>query len=391
MNNLNLSKTRLLLVITQSELGGAQKYVYYLATCLPKDGYGINVACGTGGLLIPRLREAGIEVSPIPNLVREIHPIRDSLAFLDLLRLIRRKRPHIVHTNSTKAGFLGRLAAKVAGVAVIIFTAHGFFLYEPFWTKTTRLFYTFVERLGGILSDVVIAVSEADRQKIIRYKVVQPNRIVIIHNGLEIDALNKAFDTTIINQNNIELSDNDTIIGMVANFYPIKGLQFFIEAAEQVKHIFPEVKFIIVGDGEQRPELEKLRSALGLNSYVLFLGQRDDVPKILPLFDVFVLPSVKEGLPYALLEAMAAARPVVATTVGGVPEVVVDGQTGLLVPPGNPEALARAIIALLQDPERAHAMGQAGRKRVLEHFTVERMVAETERVYQELLARKGLR
>ena len=382
-------RAKVLFFITQSEFGGAQKYVYYLATCLPKDRYEVSVACGTGGLLMPKLREAGIEVIPIPNLVREINPIRDSLAFLDLLRLIRHKRPHIVHTNSTKAGFLGRLAAKLIGVPVIIFTAHGFFLYEPFWTRTTRLFYILVERLGGIFSDVVIAVSEADKQKMIQYEVIQPNKLVVIHNGLKINTFAKDF-TSVIKKNNLGLSNNSKIIGTVANFYPIKGLQFFIKAAEQVKRTFPEGEFVIAGDGQQRPELERLTAELGLDSCVLFLGQRDDVPQILPLFDVFVLPSVKEGLPYALLEAMAAAKPVVATAVGGVPEVVVDGQTGLLVPPRDPEALAQAIITLLRNPGRARAMGEAGRKRVLEHFTVERMVAETERVYQALLVRKGL-
>ena len=380
-----MRRIKLLQIITQSEFGGAQKYVYYLATCLPKDRYEVAVACGTGGLLIPKLRQAGIEVIPIPNLVGrpEIDPVRDSLAFLDLLRLIHRRRPHIVHTNSTKAGFWGRLAAKLAGVPVIIFTAHGFFLYEPFWTKSMRFFYTLIERLGGICSDIVIAVSEADKLKMVKHKIVRPDKLVVVHNGLQVNPVDEV-------PTDLGLFDGDRIVGTVANFYPIKGLQFFIRAAERVKDVFPGTKFVVVGDGLLRPELERLTAELGLDSCVLFLGQRDDVPQILPLFDVFVLPSVKEGLPYALLEAMAAAKPVVATAVGGVPEVVVDGQTGLLVPPRDPEALAQAIITLLRNPGRARAMGEAGRQRVLEHFTVERMVAETERVYQALLVRKGL-
>ena len=378
---------QVLLLVTQSEFGGAQKYVYYLATRLPKDRYKVSVACGTGGLLIPKLRQAGIEVIPIPNLVGrpEIDPVRDSLAFLELLRLIRHKRPHIIHTNSTKAGFWGRLAAKLAGVPVIIFTAHGFVLNEPRGPLKRLIFYV-AERIGGMLSDLIIAVSEADRQLAIGCKIISPDRIVTIRNGLDVIH-------SIIEQRSkaeIGLPDGYQIVGTVANFYPTKGLPFFIRAIPYVRDEFPEACFVIVGDGQQRPELERLTAELDLNSCVLFLGQRDDVPQILPLFDVFVLPSVKEGLPYALLEAMAAAKPVVATAVGGVPEVVVDGQTGLLVPPRDPEALAQAIITLLRNPGRARAMGEAGRQRVLEHFTVERMVAETERVYQALLVRKGL-
>ncbi len=176
----------------------------------------------------------------------------------------------------------------------------------------------------------------------------------------------------------------------MANFYPTKGLSFFIRAVPYVQSVFPESSFVIVGDGQLRPELERLTAELGLNRWVLFLGQRDDVPQILPLFDVFVLPSVKEGLPFALLEALGAARPVVATTVGGVPEVILDGQTGFLVPASDPEALGRAIIALLQNPQQAHAMGEAGRKRVQEHFSVEHMVTDTEEAYRNLLARKGV-
>jgi glycosyltransferase involved in cell wall biosynthesis len=386
MSNLNLPKTRLLLIITKSEFGGAQKHVYYLATRLPRDRYEVSVACGTGGLLIPKLREAGIEVIPIPNLVREINPIRDFLALLDLFRLIRRKRPHIVHTNSTKAGFLGRLAAKLAGVPVIIFTAHGFVLNEPLGLLKRLLFYA-VERIGGMLSDLIIAVSEADRQLAINFKIINPNRIITIHNGLDISYSTIEQKSKAV----LGLQDDHRIIGTVANFYPTKGLPFFIQAIPYVRDVFPETNFVIVGDGRQRSELERLTTELGLDSCLFFLGQRDDVSQILPLFDVFVLPSVKEGLPYALLEAMAAARPVVATAVGGVPEVIMDGQTGLLVPPKDPEALAQAIITFLRNPERARAMGEAGRKRVLEHFTVERMVAETERVYQELLAQKGLK
>jgi len=379
---------KVLLAITQSEFGGAQKYVYYLATSLPKDRYDVTVACGAGGLLVPKLQEAGIGVIPVPSLLREINPIQDFLAFLHLLRVIRKRRPHIVHTNSTKAGFLGRLVAKCAGVPVIVFTAHGFVLNEPMGILGRSLF-TVIERIGGMLSDAIIAVSETDRLTAIQHRVISPDRIVTIRNGLDIESLDSPHSSAIA-QKRVELGllDSHRVIGVVANFYVTKGLPYFLRATAHVKEAFPEAKFALVGDGERRRELEALTNELNLNSSVLFLGQRNDVPELLPLFDVFVLPSVKEGLPFALLEAMAAARPIVATAVGGVPELILDGQTGLLVPPKDPQALAEAIISLLRNPRMATAMGVAARQRVLDHFTVDRMITETEQIYHRLLAKK---
>ena len=385
MGNTNLPKARLLLVITQSEFGGAQKYVYYLATRLPRNRYDVTVACGTGGRLIPKLQDANIDVIQIPNLLREINPIQDLLAFLHLLRIIRKKRPHIVHANSTKAGFLGRLAARLAGVPIVLFTAHGFFLYEPFWGPEKRFAYTLIEWLGARLSDCIIAVCEADRQKIIERNIASPDSIFVVHNGLECNHSAPAWDSRRFEQDS---SEKGKIVGTVANFYPIKGLRYFIEGAALVKQIMPEVRFAIVGDGEQRVELRTLARRLDLDPEMLFLGHRDDVLELLSLFNVFVLPSVTEGLPFALLEAMAAAKPVVATAVGGVPELIMDGQTGLLVPPRDPQALAEAIISLLRDPERAKAMGMAARQRVLSHFTVDRMIIKTEQIYRRLLSKK---
>jgi glycosyltransferase involved in cell wall biosynthesis len=379
-------KVRLLLVITQSEFGGAQKYVYYLATRLPQDRYEVTVACGAGGLLIHKLRGAGTAVMCLPHLVRDINPVRDFLVLLDLVRLVRRVRPHIVHANSTKAGFIGRLAAKLAGVPVVLFTAHGFFLYEPFWGRAKRLLYAVLERAGGRLCDLVIAVSEADRQRMIEYEILPAEKLVVVHNGLDADAC--TMEGSAARTDRSLLPFHGKIVGTVAHFYPIKGLQFVIRAAALVGQGYPETGFVIVGDGEQRLELEHLVKRLGLDSHVAFLGQRDDVSEILPLFDVFVLPSVKEGLPFALLEAMAAARPIVASAVGGIPEVITDGETGLLVPPRDPEALAKAISTMLTDRGKAQQMGLAARERVLASFTVTRMLEQTEQLYWQLLARK---
>jgi glycosyltransferase involved in cell wall biosynthesis len=378
-------KIRILYLITQSELGGAQKYVYYLATHLPKDEYDVAVACGTGGPLIAALREAGIEVYPLPNLTREIDPIRDLSALVDLFRLIRKKRPHLVHANSSKAGILGRLASRLAGVPVVIFTAHGFVLNEPLGFLKKSIFHA-IEHIGGILSDLIITVSEKDRQLAISCGIMKPGKVVRIHNGLDLA-------WRIVNQKSktdFGFNDNDILVGTVANFYPTKGLPFLIKAVPEIQKVFPQTRVVLVGDGKLKPELERLASKLGVSDSIIFTGQREDVSEILSVLDIFVLPSVKEGLPYALLEAMAARKPVVATAVGGVPEAVVDGETGFLVPAANPEALASSVIKLLQNPELARGMGEAGHRRVLTYFTVERMVMETKDIYRRILKEKGI-
>ncbi len=176
----------------------------------------------------------------------------------------------------------------------------------------------------------------------------------------------------------------------MASFQEYKGHASLIDATVQILEKFPNTKVLLVGDGPRRSQMENKVSALALSDTIIFTGIRQDVREILPLFDLFVLPSLSEGLPVSILEAMAASKPVVATYVGGVPEAVVDGVTGLLVPPRDPTALAQAIVHLLGDPDLRQQMGQAGRERVLEHFSVERMVERTQNLYEQLLVAKSL-
>jgi glycosyltransferase involved in cell wall biosynthesis len=218
-----------------------------------------------------------------------------------------------------------------------------------------------------------------------------PPKVFLIPNGVEIKVFTEA------NQSLVEalaqewkIRSHTPVIGTLARLHEQKGHSYLLDAVAQLRREIPDVKALVVGDGELRPSLEQRTQALRLSDSVIFTGTRRDVPEILALLDVFVLPSLWEGLPIALLEAMAAGLPVVATRVGGVPEVVVDGETGLLVPPRDPDALSEAILTLLQDPDLRQKMGQAGQERVREYFSVERMVEETEALYERLLAEKGL-
>jgi glycosyltransferase involved in cell wall biosynthesis len=382
------SKVRVLLVVTQSEFGGAQKYVYSLATTLPQFGFHVRTVCGSNGGLVSHLRAAEAEVIPLPALVRELNPISDWQAFHELRRIIRAWQPHIVHTNSSKAGLLGRLAARTCRTPVIIFTAHGFVLSEPL-AAPTKLFYWCAEKVGALAGHYTIAVSEQDRQLAVRSWLTRPGRIVTIYNGLDplpTDGLESAGSL----RRELGLLAGSPLIGTVANFYPTKGLPDFIRSCALVRQQHPTARFVIVGDGADRPVLEALIEELGLRDSLHLAGRRPDAERIVADFDVFVMSSVKEGMPFALLEAMRQARPIVATRVGGIPEVLQGGAVGVLVEPGRHEQLAAAILQLLRQPDRAQALGMAARQRVATDFTSERMLAATVALYRRALTEAGL-
>lgn len=383
-----MTRVRLLLVVTQSEFGGAQKYVHSLATRLPTAEYDILVVCGPGGPLVPRLRATGVAVTALDPLVRELDPARDWRAFRQLRAIIRSWRPHIVHANSSKAGLLARLAAKMCGTPAILYTAHGFVLSEPLG-RLTRAIYWCAEKVGAVVGDYTIAVSEWDRRLALRYRLTTPGKIVTIHNGIE--PLPPDGVTPAPLREDLGLSAGEPLIGSVANFYPTKGLTHLVRASALVHREVPDARVVLVGDGEEGSALRGLVRDLGLEEVVRFLGRRDDVDRILAGLDLFVLSSVKEGLPFALLEAMRLARPIVATRVGGVPEALRDGDAGIVVEPGDERAMASAIIRLLRDPAEARRLGCAAGRRVAEEFSREQMLTSTAALYRQALAEAGRR
>ncbi len=371
-----------MLVVTLAETGGAQKYVQALATHLPKEDFEVKVVCGgASGPLVQLLQIQGIEVITLPSLVREIDPRKDWQACRQLIKLIQDWQPHIVHTNSSKTGLLGRIAARACRVPVSIYTAHGFVLSERL-SLPNKAFYWLAEKLGAALGTHTIAVSEADRRLALRYHLTRSPKITTIYNGIE----TPVFTGNVAElRAELELPADSLIVGTIANFYVNKGLRYFIEACAEVKQSVPNAHFVIIGDGEQRAELTRLIAQLELSDSITLLGRRSDAARLCRVFDVFVLPSIKEGLPFALLEAMAQTRPVVATRVGGVAEVLGDGKFGLIVKPADPEALASAISHLLKNPALATALGETARQHVLNHFSLEQMVEATVATYQTAL------
>ncbi|MER3485301.1 MAG: glycosyltransferase family 1 protein, partial [Chloroflexota bacterium] len=326
---------RLLFVITRGdEAGGAQSYVRDLARALAHHGHDVAVVTGTSGTLTSQLAEAGVPAVVLPLLGRDIHPLRDVMAVRELCAIIRRFRPQLVSAHSSKAGIVGRLAARLAGVPCV-FTVHGwaFNPSEP-WPK--RWLYRAIERRMAPLTSQIICVSDDSRQRGIAAGIA-PHRLVTIHNGIpDIDEELRAQPGR---------SGPPRVI-TVARFAPPKDYRTILHALQWV----PDVLLDCIGDGPLLPEMRSLARELGVADRVRFLGRRDDVPRLLAGAHVFVLSSRSEGFPLATLEAMRAGLPVVVTEVGGAPEAVVPGITGYIVPPGDPEALRLRLRQLAADP-----------------------------------------
>lgn len=371
---------KVLHVVTLSEWGGAQHIVYLLAKYLRSE-YEITVACAPGGLLVDRLRAEGIRVIEIPDLCRNPHPIKDLRALWRLYRLMRAERFDIVHTHSTKAGLLGRLAARLAGVPIILFTAHGWAFSEG-RSWPWRWLLAQVERLPALFSTKIICVSEHDLQLALQFRVAPSEKLTVIYNGIDPSPFASLPDKRELRRE-LGFSPSETIITMVGRLAPPKDFDTLFTACEQLA--VWGWKLLIVGDGLLRSRLARAIEAQDLQHRVLLLGERGDVPRILKASDIFVLSSRWEGLPLVVIEAMLAGLPVIATCVGGLPELVKDGVTGILVPPRDPTALHHALGQLLSDEKLCQRLGIAGQRRALERFTVERLIAQVRDLYHRAL------
>ena len=363
---------RILHIIATLDPAGAERQMAQLCRRLDRGRFLPAVCCLTrGGPLEAPLREAGVRVWVLHK------GGRWDLGIVPRLReVIREWRPDIVHTWLPTANTLGRLAALLCGVNTLIASERAADAWKG-WAR--RL----ADRVLGRRSRLILTNAEAVKRFLIERIGLAEARIRVIRNGLDL----VEFDALAARGPTAPLPDSGPgpLLGTVGRLEPQKGMTFLVAAMGELKRSGVSARLWIVGDGPDRGDLERQAEAWGVRDSVAFLGRRDDVPALMRRFDVFVLPSLWEGLPNVALEAQAASRPVVATTVDGTPEAVGDGETGLLVPPREPAAMATAIAALLADPGRRESMGAAGRERVARMFGMERMVAETEHAYQEAL------
>jgi glycosyltransferase involved in cell wall biosynthesis len=335
----------------------------------------VAVGAHGSGPLRDAARAAGTRFLELEHVRRPLSPGRDLLGLLELETLVRRERPHIVHVNSAKAGALGRVAAWLTHVPIRIYTVHG-------WSYTAHTgagsaVYLWAERLLRPLTTVTICVAESERRAGLAMRTCDEATTIVIHNGVQLP------DTEVR-----EPRGEPCRIVTVGRLQAPKDTLTLVRALEKLPR--GAYTAVIVGDGPDRPALEAEIGRLGLDSFVQVVGERNDVAERLAASDLFVLSSRSEGLPLSILEAMAAGLPVVATNVGGVPELVLDGETGFLVPPGNPQSLAGAMERLLEDSALRRRLGAAGRLRVEEGFHLESTRRAHLDLYTALLAAAGL-
>jgi glycosyltransferase involved in cell wall biosynthesis len=374
-------------VITRLNIGGPARQALLLTTALRERGFRTQLVHGAVG---PREGRLGSEADGtlVPSLKREVSPLNDARATAWLYRHFRRYRPAIVHTHLAKAGATARTAAQLARVPVKVHTFHGHVL-EGYFSKAVEKSFMIAERTLARMSDALVAVSPLIRDELIDLGIGRPSQWRVLPLGLELEPLLNLSVDRASARLQLGLPLEVALVGIVGRLVPIKDVDLFLEVATRIARDRPQVEFVVAGDGESRLQLEQRAHCL-LGSRVHFLGWVGDLSSLYTALDVVALTSRNEGTPVSLIEASAARRPVVATEVGAVPDVVVDGVTGFLVPWGAADQLADRIIQLLANSAVAQRMGDAGREWVGPRFDARRLVRDVAELYEELLERRGV-
>lgn len=383
------SKIKVLHVITRLITGGADENTMLTVEGLDKSVYDVYLAigCEFEERIVKRAEKAGVKTEVMKSLKREINPFNDFLACCKLYFYIKRNKFDLVHTHESKAGIIGRISAWLTRTPIIVHTVHGFGFNDQ-QPRILKKSLILLERIVAKLTDKFIAVSKLNIEKAVKNKIGHPEQFVTIHSGIK---LNKFLSVKVdINgtKEKMGIGEDENVIGMIARLADGKGHQYFLEAASEVIKKFPKTRFLIVGDGVLREGIENMISEMNLNGNVILYGFSKNIPEIVVVLDVSVLPSLWEGLPRVIPEAMAAAKPIIATAIDGIPEAVIDGKTGILVPKRDSKSLAEAMISLLRDREKAKRMGEAGREFVIREFNADEMVKDITKVYEEQIAKK---
>jgi glycosyltransferase involved in cell wall biosynthesis len=377
-----MNKLRVMEMIDKPFLGGGQTALLLLAENLDRDIFEVFVCSGGEGLLAEEAPRLGL------TFVRA--PLGKKLGFRprrEIASVLRGLKIDVLHTHGGVAGLHGRAAARLAGTPAVVHTLHGIH-YLHYRNPFLRRLFVLLERRYSRFTDRLILVCQSDLRKARRYKLAPERKMTVILNGLAHGPEFKADDLA-RRRTELGWTPGRPVVGTVARLHRQKGIIHLLRAGPRIFSAVPESRIVVVGDGPQADRMAREARRLGLGERCLFLGERRDAGALMALFDVFVLPSLWEGLPFVLVEAAALGKPIVATAVDGVPELLEDGRTGLLVPPGDPAALADAVIRLLRDKSGAGNLAEKARSLVPPRFPLRRMVEQTQRVYLEVIDRKS--
>ncbi len=387
MNAKQTKKIKVLHIITHLPIGGAQDNTLITVEKLDRQKFDVSLMCSPEGDWIERAKKIpDLKLIPVKALTRRIHIINDLVAFWKIYIIIKNGHYTIVHTHSSKPGVLGRIAAKLARAPLIIHTIHGF-PFHDFMNSVTKQFYISIERFLSRISDKIVTVSKLNLEKAVDLGLEKRNKFINIYSGIDFDKFDVKIDAE-RKKNELGILNGEKIVGMVGRLSEQKAPLDFVKAIAEVLKVRSDVRFVIVGDGELKQKTLDLSKKLDVDSKLMVLGFREDVPELLQTFDVFVLTSLWEGLGRSLTEAMYTGRSIVATNVEGVPELVETGKTGVLVEPKDVKAIAKAIIHFLDDEKSAGKMGEAAAECIHADFRADVMVRNLEKLYDNLVLEK---
>ncbi len=369
-------KINVIHLVEELTIGGLEKILTTIVLNLDKEKYNVSVWClREGGFFADKLVKEGIDVK-----ILHISTSRNPLSIYKLYRLLKHHKFDIIHTHAYSAGTIGRISAFLAGVPVII--SHNHSVYDYYYK-----YYHFVEWILSLITDRVICISEVVNRFANETQRINTRKLITIHNGIDdVCAVTEKRSSDLKKELGIPI--NHSVIGTIAHLEEHKGIKYFLEAASLLLASRRDISFLFVGEGALKEKLRKLCVDLKIEENVIFAGERSVIPEILFLLDIFVLPSLREGLGLAILEAMACGKPVIATNVGGIPEIVKDGENGILVMPKDPEALYRAMNELMDDREKREKMGHIGKRVCDENFRAQTMVEKIEDLYDFFINKK---
>ncbi len=373
-----MSRMRVMEMIDKPFLGGGQAIVLALARGLDRDRFDVSVCARGGGPLEDEVRRAGLPFIAAPFGGKYAFGLTGKIA-----ALLRREKPDVLHTHGGVAGLYGRMAARKSGVSKVVHTIHGIH-YLHYRNILLRAVYADLERYCSKVTDAVVLVSETDLDTARRLRLARPAKLRLVRNGVDCAGLQTEEFARRAAALSPALPQGRPLVGTVARLHRQKGVVFLLRAAADILAGRPEGRIIAAGGGELEDELRGEARRLDVDRGFLFLGERSDAREILSRLDVFVLPSLWEGLPLVLIEAAALGRPIVATAVEGSREIIADGETGLLVPPADSAALAAAVRRLLDDPALAARLAARARETIPPRFTLEKMVSGYEEIYRSL-------